>query len=430
MSAAGWGAAAKQRLQHEWAECKLTRVAVNSLRKQAIMEVGEGSDADHHRLSGANWAGQRRSDTRIKVDALSRCLCRHRESVGQVVVSAVDADGVVAHFLFVVGSKNPLKACYLPLTPLEPGCVAEECSEHLPRFMTFWSYAWQLHLGPVSGCLPPGLDADLTMMEVFSNVCFIFDDLIVSDVGPMFADDYIMALEGADAKMNAESSEDSSDSDSDLHDTPVTAPWVMDFLHRQTVRHSVSSHIAESRRQEAEDHPTKRKKTGDPVRSDRLPLPESLPDDVLSCWAELQQERDVWKDRQLAEVRDFKMVILGGAWTKMSLGRDYDAVRIAASHASASRWCRLYGLQLSARYDLELYGRELAGLLAHAWGLRMQFYYDLFCNSDDDPFVYDDSVHATYVESAEVVEAVQAVGGQASARLEQIRAIRPSAPVC
>ena len=44
---------------------------------------------------------------------------------------------------------------------------------------------------------------------------------------------------------------------------------------------------------------------------------ESLPDDVLDCWSSLEQERDAWK-----AVRDLKVSILGGAWTRATTGRD------------------------------------------------------------------------------------------------------------
>ena len=60
-------------------------------------------------------------------------------------------------------------------------------------------------------------------------------------------------------------------------------------------------------------------------------------------------------------------------------------MRIVVAHAAADRWCGMYGLQISSRYDLVSYGREMCSLLAQTWGHRMQCYFDLFNDSDDNP---------------------------------------------
>ena len=149
MSAASWGVDAKTRLQSSWEACSLTRAAVSGHRSEAIKQIGEGNEDDHARLAGLNRAGQLRMADRVRADPLSRCISRHRESLGQAVVSTIgDDDDEVKHWLFVLASKNPIKAHYLPLTPLDPETVYCDGLLHLPRHMCLSSFAWQLHLGP------------------------------------------------------------------------------------------------------------------------------------------------------------------------------------------------------------------------------------------------------------------------------------------
>ena len=430
MSAAAWTPQAKERLQLAWLECVLTRAAISTRRRQCIEPIAEHSVAQQKRLAGLNRAGEKMLANKVKVDALSRCLCRHRDSLGSVVVSVPGLDGEVLHYLFVLGCQSPLKACFLTVTALEPISVFESCGAQLPRFLTSWAHVWQMHLQLVHVGLPLLAADDLSHVQVVTDVCFLAEDMLVSDAEPTFADDLITILEGTGASLKPQSSSSSSDTDQSDDDPAYSAPWVLDFLRRQTVSHSVSTNIAEAQAQETEGRLAKKQKLrateGDAPK--RLSVGEALPEDVLQCWEELQTERDVWKAREIEMVRDFKVSVLGGAWTKRALGRDFDAVKIAAGHAAAARWCELYGLQASARYDLQLYGRELAGALAHAWGHRMQFYYDLFVDSEADPFVYDPSVHEAYTEPEELAASFGVAGGRAVQRLEQIRAIRPAHP--
>ena len=111
-------------------------------------------------------------------------------------------------------------------------------------------------------------------------------------------------------------------------------------------------------------------------------------------------------------VRDTKVAVLGGAWTRRTLGRDLDAVKIAAAHTAAAWWRQLYGLQLSARYDLELAGRDLL-VCSPMLGAIDAVLFDLFCDLEDDSFVYDDALHDVYVELLEVAIAVALAGDKA-----------------
>ena len=45
-------------------------------------------------------------------------------------------------------------------------------------------------------------------------------------------------------------------------------------------------------------------------------------------------------------VRDLKVSILGGAWTRATTGWAFDVVRIVVAHAAADRWCWMCGLHL------------------------------------------------------------------------------------
>ena len=155
---------------------------------------------------------------------------------------------------------------------------------------------------------------------------------------------------------------------------------------------------------------------------------EELDDQALEeVFKALQDARQEWVEAPGHAASDFYCAITGGAWVQQQKGTPYDFFMGKASHG-AERWCKTYGLQMSARFSIKLYGEFMANLLSRAWCHRMQHYFDIAGSARVPGYSYKADDHESYVEPSSFSEAVPALEGQALARAMGIRSIRPGEP--
>ena len=76
-----------------------------------------------------------------------------------------------------------------------------------------------------------------------------------------------------------------------------------------------------------------------------------------------------------------------------------------------------YGLNRSARFDLDVYTEAGASIMARAWCHRMEYYYRVYVEAADSSYVYTPNDHEGYS------------AGRVAARVEQLRLIEPSRPL-
>ena len=72
----------------------------------------------------------------------------------------------------------------------------------------------------------------------------------------------------------------------------------------------------------------------------------------------------------------FRSVPLGGFWIAEHLGVAMDAWKGQCIGQEANTFCQHFVLQESARFDVGLYGRDGALLMARCWLAKMQFFFD------------------------------------------------------
>lgn len=147
---------------------------------------------------------------------------------------------------------------------------------------------------------------------------------------------------------------------------------------------------------------------------------------MYDIFKELAGARERWQAEQGALAEDFKTCLLGGAWTQRATGQVVDYVCAKASNEAAETWCERYGLQKTSRYSLRAYGDRAAGILARCWAHRMQYYFDVFLAKDAMDYCYTPEDHSSYREPLEIAELGHDSEGRLSARIAQIRALRPS----
>ena len=82
---------------------------------------------------------------------------------------------------------------------------------------------------------------------------------------------------------------------------------------------------------------------------------------------------------------------------------------------------------MSARYEMTAHGEIGASLLADHWCQRMQFYYNMYIESQEEKIIYTDDHHCCDQVATDLEGFFQSGARASKTRVEQIRAILPSA---
>ena len=123
---------------------------------------------------------------------------------------------------------------------------------------------------------------------------------------------------------------------------------------------------------------------------------------------------------------DFKITLLGGKWTKENRDVSFDAVKGAPrQNSSAEDFSVAYGLGKSARFEIALYGLNVALVLARTWCSKLQYYFDIFEASGEVLYRFKDDDHRAWREPAEFADSVEVSAGQPLKRMEWLRRLRP-----
>ena len=126
---------------------------------------------------------------------------------------------------------------------------------------------------------------------------------------------------------------------------------------------------------------------------------------------------------------DFKVAILHGKSTKSLTGHYADAFQGQAKSEAAQNWCLKYGLNRSSRYGILHDWTPLdASTMALAWCQKMQHLYNIYVESGDPDYTYQEMDILGYLET----EAFQALAGTTSnaVQLRRIAELRNLVPQC
>jgi len=149
-------------------------------------------------------------------------------------------------------------------------------------------------------------------------------------------------------------------------------------------------------------------------------------EELTRAMRELDQKRaELASQGQVDSDGDFKVGVLGGAWTLAAKGKVADAIQGVASSVLARDFCTARQIQKSIRFDIEAYGPEICGILARAWCHRMQY----FLNAElRDPVVvgrkFGREIVADYEEPSEMAKLAadpESSSGKLDKRIRQVR---------
>ena len=107
----------------------------------------------------------------------------------------------------------------------------------------------------------------------------------------------------------------------------------------------------------------------------------------------------------------------------------YQAFKGQALTGEPTIWAMKYGLNRSARFDLDVYTEAGASIMARAWCHRMECHYRVYVEAAGSSYVYTPNDHEGYSEPADFVALAEDAAGRVAALVEQLRLIEPSRPL-
>ena len=121
----------------------------------------------------------------------------------------------------------------------------------------------------------------------------------------------------------------------------------------------------------------------------------------------------------------FAVKVMGGAWCRANLGKDYDCFRGQASGQLVKDFCTSHKLSQSSRYSIEKFGEHIAHRLAQAWCHKMNHLFRVWLDTPTGVNTIDRAALEAYVEDADFVTWVDGLGDTdpCKARVDQIRGL-------
>ena len=113
---------------------------------------------------------------------------------------------------------------------------------------------------------------------------------------------------------------------------------------------------------------------------------------------EIDALRREWEMNPGCHCMDFDVKFLEGESTFKKKGVWEDGVQGYASGNKVKNWCRKHHLQITVRYEIDLYGLEIANTLARTWMLKMQHFYDIATDHVDGIYKWTDKERETWHE--------------------------------
>ena len=154
---------------------------------------------------------------------------------------------------------------------------------------------------------------------------------------------------------------------------------------------------------------------------------EALTDEQIEqAFTALRDEKEKYAGDDDEEVVDWRVSVLGGAWTVRHRGVAFNAFRSAPRVGSvAEQWAADYNIGKSARFDMSLYGSSVANDLAKGYSHRCQYFFDIWLCSGNERYTYSQHDLDAYVEPCIVSELQDILQGRALARLRWLQSLVP-----
>lgn len=335
-------------------------------------------------------------------------VCWNRAFFHQAALAIRSAGGQLQYYKFLFATQKPLFVCFsllelievdVPVAPMTRSRWAEY-GKRIFRF-TFEAdftsaVAWY--------DLPP---ASLDSMSLLTNLCYSGASQVSSDAEPMPFPTVLSWLPKAARKERVSQPNPKETASRDNSTLLAEHPYLKSFLAAQ---------VGEGSSQSSDATPA----NTDPA------VVEPLDDDALQeLFSELERKRLEYPETPGFH-GEFLVSLLGGKWAMDLKGVPVVAFQGKARlNSQAESWCIQYDLHRTARFEISMYGEQVASALAHGWCDRMSHFFRLWENSGQQNYKYTAEDVSSYQEPQEMVELATILTGAPLARLNKMRALRP-----
>lgn len=338
----------------------------------------------------------------------------HRDAFRDTIWAFEVALGERHWFAFVFAVQRPYLLCFLPLrleTPaFEPEVVSSTSFEALARRAARLVFA----VGFQGFTFDRRFDLEYRSIFVAQHLQFVGRDIAVCNSEAIPLDDYMNSFPqpaATEQKQAAPKKDRPSEATSGLL---TKHPWL-------------AAHATPDDTIRTEDAGSPRRPVMDEVGGqEEQPEEEQQEEDLMQgVFAELTAKRA----EVLGQEQDrlaFPVRLLGGAWTARNKGVPYDAFSAAASSAEVSRFCTLYRVPKSSRFDISAYGESGASVMCHAWSKRMSHFFALAQSAGPGYKFHQEDLVLDL--GAEFEAFALGLEGRARSRAQQIRDVAPTNP--
>ena len=180
-----------------------------------------------------------------------------------------------------------------------------------------------------------------------------------------------------------------------------------------------------------------RKKSATPARaadttagsSRRSNVPATLSEEGYNqAFASLEAQRRAWQANHSRPSEDFRTTMLGGAWTLQNVGVTADAIKGYAANKDSQQFCVRFHMPKMQTFTIRKFTEIDASALALFWCAKMQHYYNLWTEQQDQHMVWTDTHLASFDAEAARLEIFgqRELSVDTQARLQALEAIMPS----
>ncbi len=110
------------------------------------------------------------------------------------------------------------------------------------------------------------------------------------------------------------------------------------------------------------------------------------------------------------------------------MGRSHDAYKgqVVSARGAAADFARNYGFQLSARYNVDLYGEAGALELAQTWVAKAQHFYDIWSQQANLVYAFTAEDWASWQPGSDFLALLDTLPARAQSRVRDLRDLCPS----
>ena len=148
-------------------------------------------------------------------------------------------------------------------------------------------------------------------------------------------------------------------------------------------------------------------------------------DQIEEAFGNLRKARDEWGGED-PDSPDWRITVVGGAWTAAKRGSAFDGFRAAPRPGSAEEFAIRYQLGRSAYFATSIYGVAGASDMARAFAHKCQWFHDIWQASPEHNYIFTAADLAGYQEPDSVKLLAETMPLRVKARIQWLRHLMPS----